>query len=241
MLTREDSENIVYGRLDPQGKPRYTLAQAARYLHLSPTTLRSWVRGRSYPKREGSGHFKPLIKAADLLSFSNLVEAHVLRALRVEHHVQIAAVRTALAHAQRRFHIKRLLLSRELLASPGNIFIDRYGELINLSRGGQLAMKQVLEAHLKWVEWDLAGLPVRLFPPTADEVLERSPLPELHRVVVIDPRISFGKPIVASRAIRTSAIFGRIDAGETLEDVAADYGLKRSEVEAALLYEQAAA
>lgn len=77
--------------LDPHARPRYSLAQAARYVRISPTTLRSWVMGRTYPTASGSRYFEPLILRPvpedPRLSFSNLVEAHVLRSLRTRHEV----------------------------------------------------------------------------------------------------------------------------------------------------------
>jgi len=71
---------------DRREQPAYPLAEAARYLKLPVTTLRSWVVGRPYPKAGSVEHFHPLIKAAQakplLLSFWNLIEAHVLLSLR---------------------------------------------------------------------------------------------------------------------------------------------------------------
>lgn len=231
----ERAEQLLYHGIDPRETPRYTLAQAARYLHLSPATLRSWVRGRSYPLQKGTGQFKPLIEAPGArLSFSNLVEAHVLRALRAEHRVAMAAVREALDYAQRELGIERLLRSDEIRATPGNVFLERYDQLVNLGRSGQLAIRQLLSAHLQRIERDLQGLPVRLYPAPALGI-------ETPRVIVIDPRISFGAPVVRSRAIRTSVLADRIDAGESIHEVAADYDLETSEVEAAILYERAAA
>jgi uncharacterized protein (DUF433 family) len=240
-----DVERRLYGGLEPRDKPRYTLAQAARYLHLSPATLRSWIRGRSYPRASGAGYFAPLLKTGERLSFSHLIEAHVLRALRVDQKVTMSAVREALDYAEKEFRIERLLLSQELLTTPGNVFLERYGQLINLGRSGQLAAEQVLKAHLRRIEWDGAGLPARLFPASSME-LEALALSvpvslETRKVIVIDPRISFGRPVVASRAIRTSAIVGRIDAGEPPDTVAQDYRLEPYEIEAAILYERSAA
>jgi hypothetical protein len=80
-------------------------------------TLRSWVRGRSYQTERGKAKsgvlgkaqeeqlFKrqfsqPLIELqspeAKELSFTSLVEAHVLRAIRVEHRIPTDRIRTAL-------------------------------------------------------------------------------------------------------------------------------------------------
>lgn len=238
MISREESQRILYGDFSPEEKPRYSLARAADYLKLSPSTLRSWVRGRTYPKGGKLEVWPPLISADRLLSFNNLIEAYVLRALRVDHGVKMAAVREALDYAQKEFNIPRLLLSRELQAAPGNVFIDRFGELINLNKSGQLAAKELLKAVLKRVQWSPVGLPIKVFPSVSFDVetLRRAP-----QHVMIDPAVSFGRPVLVSRGIRTSVIVGRIDAGEHPDDVANDFGLRREELDAAIFYERAAA
>jgi hypothetical protein len=98
-----------------------------------------------------------------VLSFWNLIEAHVLRALRTDHGVTLSAARKAVDYAEKEFGIDRLLLSPELKSSAGHLFLERYGELVNLSLSGQLAMRKVLEAHLARVDYK-AGFPVRLRP-----------------------------------------------------------------------------
>jgi uncharacterized protein (DUF433 family) len=216
----------------------YTLNEAARYLRLPAATLRSWVLGRRYPIAEGSGEFSPLIRPASqrppLLSFANLIEAHVLRSLRTEHGVPVKALRGALAYAEKALGIERLLLRPELRADAGRIFLDRYGELIELSASGQLAMRRLFEEHLKRVEWDSFKFPVRLYPFLS------AAAPSGECPIVIDPRIAFGRPVVVRKAISTSAIAERVDAGETVDDIAADYDLGRSEIEQAVVYERAA-
>jgi uncharacterized protein (DUF433 family) len=216
----------------------YPLAEAARYTRLPPATLRTWVLGRQYPASEGGGQFPPLIRPAlrkpPLLSFSNLIEAHVLRSLRTEHGVSVKALRSALAYAQKALGIERLLLRPELRADAGRLFLDRYGELIELSASGQLAMRKLLEEHLKRVEWDASKFPVRLYPFVC------AVAPSEERMIAIDPRIAFGRPVVLRRGVSTSAIAERIDAGETIENIAADYDLGSAEIEQAALYERAA-
>jgi uncharacterized protein (DUF433 family) len=216
----------------------YALTEAARYLRLPVATLRSWLLGRHYPTAAGSSQFPPLIRLASrqppLLSFSNLIEAHVLRSLRAEHAVSIKAVRNALTYAERELNVDRLLLRQELRTHAGKIFLERYGELIELTASGQFAMRRMFEEHLKRIEWDAWKFPVRLYPfvsPTA---------PSEARPIVIDPRIAFGRPVVLPKAISTAAIVERIDAGESVEEVAADYDLGPSEIEQAIVYERAA-
>ncbi|HEX4495732.1 MAG TPA: DUF433 domain-containing protein [Thermoanaerobaculia bacterium] len=239
MMDSAQSAHLLYGSFSPRDVPRYSIAQAARYVDLSPTTLRSWVRGRSYLRAGKAVRSEPLIKAGDLLSFSNLIEAHILRALRRDEDVRMAFLRNALALAESEYHIERLLLSEQLRAAPGEVLLEHYGRLINLGRAGQLALRHVFEAHLKRIEWDLQG-PEQFFPGFVS-VMAPSQAESL-RLIVINPSISFGKPVLASnRGIRVSAIVSRIDAGEDEDAVAQDYGIERREVDAAIdFYERAA-
>ena len=155
---------------DPRDQPAYSMAEASRYVKLPAATMRSWVAGRPYPKAQGVARFQPLIhppKSQPLaLSFWNLIEAHVLRSLRTDHDVSIKDLRAALSFAERRLSIDRLLLRKELRTDAGRVFLERYGELIELSASGQLAMRNMLDAHLKRVEWgrmaiSRAALPLR--------------------------------------------------------------------------------
>lgn len=223
---------------DTRDQPAYGPAETARYLRLPAATLRTWLIGRDYPRGEARATFHPLIKPAGkqplLLSFYNLIECHVLRALRTEHGVAIAELRKAIAYAQRKLAIDRLLLSKELRTHAGEVFLDRYVELINLSASGQLAMRKLFEDHLRRVEWDEWQFPVRLYPFT------NSTRPADERSIAIDPKIAFGRPIVRRVGVSTAAIVDRIDAGETVAAVAADYDLTVEEVEQAVLYAQAA-
>ena len=158
-----DAKNI-----NLRDQPAYSLTEAARYLKLPAATLRSWVVGRAYPKGESVATFRPLLKPArkqpPLLSFYNLIEAHVLRSLRTEHGVAIRELRRAITYAERTLKIERLLLNKDLRTHAGEVFLDEYGKLINLSTSGQIAMRRLLEEHLKRVEWDNWKFPVRLYP-----------------------------------------------------------------------------
>ena len=216
--------------------PAYGVADAARYLHMPVATLRSWVLGRTYPRGGGVAAFEPLIRLPARrrqLSFNNLIEAHVLRALRTKHGVRIDAVRQALSYAEGALDIERLLLSRDLLTGGGDLFLERFGELVNLSKSGQLVLRRLLDAHLRRVERDEGDLPIRLYPFLAGD------LPD-SRSIIIDPRVSFGRPTVAGSGISTEAVVGRIDAGESIEEITEDYDMSAEQVESALMYEKAA-
>jgi uncharacterized protein (DUF433 family) len=200
---------------DPREQPAYPLSEAARYLRVPAATLRAWTLGRA-------------------LSFSNLIEAHVLRALRTEHGVPLKEVRQALEFAERELNITRLLLRPDLRSQAGQVFLSRYGQLVNLSASGQLAMRQVLEQHLDRVTWDGTRFPIRLHPFVMHEA------PTENRPITIDPTIAFGRPVLSDLGISTAAIVARIDAGESLADVAADYQVNESAITGAIVYERAA-
>ena len=167
------------GAVFERDAPAYTLAESARYLRLPVATLRSWVLGRQYPTTEGRAHFPPLIRPASRkppwLSFSNLIEAHVLRSLRTEHGVPVKALRSALTFAEKTLGIDRLLLRPELRTNAGKVFLDRYGELIELTASGQLAMRRLFDEHLKRIEWDSSRFPIRLYPFLSASAKSRLP------------------------------------------------------------------
>lgn len=223
---------------DTRNQPAYTLPEAARYLKVPDATLRSWVVGRPYPKASGVGRSLPLIYPASrnpaALSFWNLVEAHVLRSLRTDHGVSLKALRQALLYAEKSLKIERLLLRKELCTDAGQVFLDRYGQLISLSASGQLAMRRLFDEHLKRVEWDQWKFPVRLYPFVSSEATAAT------RPIAIDATVAFGRPVVQRLGISTAAIAQRIDAHETVEELAADYGLSPTEIEQAVLYERVA-
>ena len=221
----------IYGGKDPREIAAYTVVEAARYVRIPPQTLRSWVAGHSRTWKSVRPAFQALITAPEYgpirLSFNNIVEAYTLRALRTKHGVSIIAARQAMDVAERACNAKRLLLSPELHAGGGELFLGQYGELVNLTRAGQIAIKHILMDHLARIERDELHIPVRLYPGDS-------------HTIVLDARLAFGRPVIARRGISTATIVDRVNAGETEEEIAKDYGLDCQEVKDALVYEQAA-
>jgi uncharacterized protein (DUF433 family) len=68
----------------------------------------------------------------------------------------------------------------------------------------------------------------RLYPFT------RKRTPDEPKAIVIDPRISFGRPVLAGSGIPTAVIAERYKAGESVDELADDYGRKRLEIEEAI-------
>lgn len=217
---------------DPRLIASYTIPEVAHYLLVAPATLRSWVLGGHYPVAGGKAFFNPPIPAADakgkLLSFVNLVEVHVLVALRRDHEIPLQQVRKALRTLHRIYPSPHPLVDHRFETDGINLFVEKYGRLINLSQQGQLSIKEVLRGYLRRVEWGKDGIPTRLYPFTRHRSTDEP------RAVVIDPRIEFGRPVLAGTGIATSIIAERYKAGESVEQLAEDYGRAPLEIQEAV-------
>ena len=222
----------LYSKTDPRDIPTYTIGDADRYLRIPPGTIRSWTLGRKASTAKGKKHIQPLIQIPEgkprLLSFTNLVEVHVLRALRQHHKIQLDKVRTALNYTTERLGVPHPL-ARDCFQTDGtNLFVHCYGDLINASQDGQLALKEALSSHLERIELDDSGLAIRLFPFTRSRE-ETSP-----RLVAVDPRSAYGQLAIVGTGIPTSIISERYRAGESIEELAYDYDCKPSLIEEAI-------
>jgi uncharacterized protein (DUF433 family) len=246
-----------YGGQDPREMPAYGIPEAAHYLHIPRSTLRDWVKGRTYPIGEtahppkfrdmltghaGQKFSPPLIVlpppasgGPSALSFFNVVEAHVLGALRRQHRVSMPKVREALTCLEKHFPSKHPLADQHFATDGVDLFLDTYGHLINVTQDGQIAMRDLLRVHLSRIERDAAGVPVTLYLFTrtqgadAPEVLAAEP-----KVIVIDPSIAFGRPVLAGTGIPTAIIAERYKAGESIEELAQDYDLLPQAVQEAI-------
>ena len=142
--------------VEPWETPIYGIPEAAHYLRMPPATLRSWVLGRDYPTESGKKWFKPLIEIADgthrLLSFVNLAEAHVLDACRRFHQIRMDRIRPAIDFVAEKFGSRHPLVDRQFETNGVSLFVNRYGELIDASAGGQAVMRNLVQQHLERLE-----------------------------------------------------------------------------------------
>ena len=231
----------IYGGKDPRELPAYTVSTAAYLLNLPQTTLQKWVSGR--PSRATSTDapaVSPLIVRPDnsgALSFLNLLECHTLSSLRRRHNISVLSIRRALNTLGEIYpDSPHPLLNQDFQTDGVSLFIERLDNLVNISLGGQTAMRELMVAHLQRIEHDSHGLPVKLFPfirnDASAEALKSEP-----RSIQIDARISFGRPVLTGTGITTLGIAERFKAGEALEEIADDYGRDLSEIMQAVRYE----
>lgn len=220
--------------INPLEVPNYTVEEASRYLHVGLSTLRYWLIG--------SAKVAPLstvfVRDPMLLSFKNLVECYVLEGLRLTHGVSLQSIRTSVEDLRVRTTSKYPLADHQLGTLGNTIYLEDESEpLLELGSGGQQVFKAILEPFLKRVERDEKGL-ARMFPFTRKEHL-RSPL-DAPRVVVIDPSVAFGMPVLVNSRISTAFLRSRNRGGASISQLAADYGRSEAEIEEAIKLEEAA-
>ena len=225
----------IYGGRDPREIPAYRLVDAAIYLNIPAATLRSWIKGYYYPIKGGRRFFKPVFHLPDpkirLLSYTNLVEAFVLSSLRRKHQIDLYKIRKAIEDLQRRFKSRHPLAEHQFETNGIDIFVQQYGDLVNVGADDQLAMRQLLHNYLERVEHDPAGKAARLYPFIR---LEGTAQP---KHVVINPYVSFGKPVITGTGLPTRVVAERYKAGDSIPQLARDYGRKEEEIDDAIRYE----
>jgi len=79
---------------------------------------------------------------------------------------------------------------------------------------------------------------MKLYPFTRDTQAEAAPASD-PRVVVMNPTISFGRPVIAGTGIPVSSIYERYKAGDSVVDLAEDFRLEISAIEEAIRCEAA--
>ena len=222
-------------------EPAYRSAEVAHILGLPSGTVQAWCFGHDYRHRHDGSRklFARVIEPADerlrLLSFVNLCELHLLAVIRRHHRVQLPQVRAAVQYMRDRLGEDRPLASGRFRTNGIDLFVEHAGELLNVSKQGQHALREDFERALARVDFSTdTSQPIRLFPFTRPPArVEEQP-----KAVVVDPALSFGRPVLTGAFVRTEVIEGRFQAGDSIADMAMDYGVSADHIEEALRFEQ---
>jgi uncharacterized protein (DUF433 family) len=224
----------IYGDKDPRELPAYSFADAGRLLTVTPSTIRNWAKGHE--------HFRPVLTIpsdgeVEAISFFNLIETFVLDELRRRHHFSLQELRPSIAYMRDTFPDAAYPLAQVDLFVSNNELFGRYGSspLVNISRGGQLALEEVLRDLLERVERGPPGEGiVKLFPFITKQRVVDSP-----RAVEVNPRVRFGRPVIAGTGVPTAIVAQRFAAGETIAKLAEEYDRTPEQIEHVLQYESA--
>ena len=208
----------------PEELPAYAVSRAAQIVRLSPSTLRLWAGG--------NGDHKQLFVPADEqplnLSFSNLVEAFVLASIRRVHGISMQKVRKALHLVGTEMGIKRPLIHAQFKTDGKRLFIERAGRLLEASQPNQALLEKILSQNLERIDWGL-DVAQRLHPWVRADIGAAQP-----KSIVIDPRRGFGQPVIIGTGIQARVVAGRYRAGESINELADDYGLSLDLIEDAI-------
>ena len=224
----------IYGGRDPREVPAYSFADAGRLLTVNPSTIRNWAKGHE--------HFRPVLTMSDELpkdavSFFNLIEIFVLDELRRRHRFSLQELRPYIVYMRETFpHASYPLAQVDLFVSNNELF-GEFGAspLVNISRGGQLALEEVLRDLLHRVERGPSGEGiVKLFP-----FITKQRVPDSPRVVEVNPRVGFGRPVITGTGVPTAVVAQRFDAGESIAKLAEEYDRTSEEIEQVIRYESA--
>jgi uncharacterized protein (DUF433 family) len=223
--------------------PLYSVAEAARYLAIPPSTLSSWATGYTRPAR---GHRKAVATPAVLTSipragagrapvipFVGLAEGVVLAAIRSSG-VSLQRIRPALTRLEAEIGLEHALASQRLFTDGAEVLFDyaEHGadadtesavrELV-VVRNGQSVFNPVVEAYLQRVDFAADGY-ARLIRLPAYTVAD----------VVVDPGRGFGQPIFSHGGARLEDALAMFEAGEPLSVVAAEYDVPPEQLEDAI-------
>lgn len=217
--------------IDIREIPAYGIRDVASYVGLPRKTIEYWV---SSNRKEPVIHLPSV--SPPRFSFNNLVEFHILSVVRVKG-VRLTKIRQAVWSLSRRWpDSKHPLLEQDLLTDGVDIFTESLpSNLVNESLGGQGAFKNLLEVYLERIDWDAMHAPRALYPFLREKAMGEP------RIIQIDPRIGFGRPVIAGTGITTAVVASRFDARESVASLADEYGRTTQEIEEAIRWEKAKA
>ena len=121
-------------------QPAYGLSEAAVYLKVPYNTLRYWLTGF----KKMTPIIAPVGADPVRLSFLNLLECQVLAGMRGIYDLKIPKVRSALRKLSEEYPQPHPLISQDFLTDGKDLFIEKLGRTINISRHGQLDLESTI-------------------------------------------------------------------------------------------------
>jgi uncharacterized protein (DUF433 family) len=204
--------------------PLLTAQAAGVHLGIPANTLKEWIR---------SGTGQPVIHSVSpatphgpRLPFIALAEAQILRELR-NTGLSMQEIKAGVERLRQETDNEYVLATNTIASDGGDLLFNaatRVAPEWVRARDGQRAIRQVVEAVVKYVSYAPDGF--------ADRITLR---PYESAKVVMDPRFGFGKPVFAASKVPVDAVADLFYGGrESVDDIADEYGLSTAEVETVL-------
>lgn len=209
-------------RSDPRAeRALYTPAEAARYLGIPYSTLRTWIHpsaGRTaLVTSVGHSGYEASIP------FVGLAEAFVLQAAR-RAGVPRSRIRPGVEAVRAELGLEHALASR-LLYTDGAELLVRYAAEAELevARNRQRQLSETVRSQLELITY------------SGDGYASRIRLPDYGPAeVVVDPTVAFGAPVILKSGARVQDLLDRFWAGEGLDAIATDFDMGAHGVEAVI-------
>ena len=207
----------------------YDVPEAARYIRASTDrVLSSPANSRKIYRwfRSGvpSSGTRRTSSSDIFLSFEDLISMRVINALR-NAGVSLSTVRQARSWLQNDTGIERPFATEFLWAGQGEVFAEWSEDMVSIGRFGQIAF-DFLQDYLTRVD-DLR------FSQSTGMANQWEP----RHGIVLEPQIQFGTPCIKGTRIPTRTLSGMVEAGDSVEWVAAAFGLSQQEVQVACDWE----
>lgn len=211
----------------------YTLPDAARILGLSLPKLRRWFKDseagvvEDAPARYGMTAFGIEGEGREKhMNFLSLIELYTVMRLR-ELKVSFSTIRKAREDLAARLGVEHPFAAQSLFVDGAKLLTENDNLQYELGTNGQIAIRKVLEPFLKRVD----------FEETSRNLAERFYPQGREHHVVVDPRRSFGRPILSGTSITTEALASLYRGGESMEAIEQQFDLSKAEVRDALTFE----
>ena len=204
--------------------PLLTAQAASVHLGIPSNTIKQWIAARGGQPVMHS--VPPPTPHGPRLPFIALAEAQILRELRraglTMQHIKAGVERL------RRLTGEEYVLAMNTIATDGGELLYNAATRVApewvSARDGQQAFRQVIEAVMKFVSYADDGFANRM-----------TLRPYEGADIIVDPRFGFGQPVFAASKVPVETIADLFyGGGESVEDIADEYGLKTGEVEAVL-------
>ena len=220
--------------MDLTGIGLYTLNEAERFTGAGAREAGRWLFGYRF----NGGASAPLwhtqladaeIDGAKVIGFRDLLELRIVKAF-TQHSVSLRVIRAAIASARDIFSNEYPFTSHWFLTDGTSIFYEalkEHGEveLTDLVRR-QRVFEHIIRPELyAGIEFASDGQAARWFPVKKSEI------------IVLDPEIAFGKPILTEFGVRTEVLAASYAAERDKKRVAALYDIPLPALNTALRYE----
>lgn len=234
MLARSQKATAAFETL--LGVGLYTVPEASRLTGISQDRIRRWLRGYEF-ESSGQTRYSPPLWTPQIpqldgrlgLAFLDLIEVQFVHAFRV-HGVKWKTLRLAAWRARQIFNHHHPFATKRFLTDGHSIFAELHHEtheksLLDLAQN-QFAITQVISPSLiAAIDFD------------EDQAERWWPLGR-RKQVVIDPKRSFGQPIVNEGGVPTVVLADAYRAERSIKRVVAWFDVGKAAVRDAVEYER---